>query len=122
MAQAPKLALDEDVRPALAKLLRERGFDAVAISDAGRYELLDEEQLAWAAEEERVFVSHNVADFPRLAGEWQRAGRAHAGIIMMSQGPLGSLLREVLKLLAAHPDADDWRNTVRWTRRPRARR
>jgi predicted nuclease of predicted toxin-antitoxin system len=121
VAQAPKIALDEDVRPALAKLLRERGFDAAAISEAGRYELLDEEQLEWAAEEGRVFVSHNVADFPRLAGEWQHAGRAHAGIIMASQGPVGWLLREVLKLLAAHPDADDWQNSLRWTRRFRAR-
>ena len=42
------LLLDEDVRPILGEILRQRGYDAVHVLDAGRTGQSDAEQLAYA--------------------------------------------------------------------------
>ena len=40
------LLLDEDVRPILGEILRQRGYDAIHVLDAGRTGKSDAEQLA----------------------------------------------------------------------------
>jgi len=70
---AARVALDEDVRPLLARLLRDRGPDAISVHDARRLGLSDADQLAWATAEQRVFVTHNSRDLARLASEWASA-------------------------------------------------
>ena len=40
------LLLDEDVRPMLGEILRQRGYDAIHVLDAGRAGKSDAEQLA----------------------------------------------------------------------------
>ena len=42
------LLLDEDVRPMLGEILRQRGYDAVHVLDAGRTGQSYAEQLAYA--------------------------------------------------------------------------
>ena len=74
--------LDEDVSVVVAGILRARGFDAMTTRDAGQLGRSDAEQLSFAAESNRVLLTHNRADFERLHREWLQAGRQHGGIIV----------------------------------------
>ena len=109
-----RLALDEDVRPLLARLLRERGWDAVSVQDEGRGGCADEDQLEWALREQRVLVTHNAGDFAQLGAEWTRAGRAHAGILILRQANVGTHLSSVLRALGVRGRAQDWTDQVVW--------
>jgi hypothetical protein len=95
---AIRLFTDEDVYGAIAPALRRKGFDAVSTPEANRLGLTDEEQLQWAAQEERTVVTFNVAHFAKLHGEWLAIGRHHAGIVVSNQHPLGEVLRSLVNL------------------------
>jgi hypothetical protein len=92
---------DEDVYAAVARALRSAGIDAVSTPERGRLGESDESQLEWAAVDQRVFVTFNVAHFAALHGDWLRQGRHHAGIAVSSQRSLGDLLKRLLKLAEA---------------------
>lgn len=80
----------------------------------------DERLLAVAASEERVLVSRNVRDFPRIAGEWARVGKTHAGVIMIppsiDHAEFGAIVAGVEALLAGTAQAD-WRDRFEWMAR-----
>ena len=67
---------DEHVSRAVIRGLRQRGIDVVSVPEAGRLGASDEEHLAFAHADGRVFFTHD-DDFLRLAA----AGATHAGII-----------------------------------------
>ncbi len=69
----------------VGRALAQEGHDVRAADAEGHVfdAMADEDLLAVAAEEGRVLVSRNVRDFPRIAGDWARSGRRHAGIIMI---------------------------------------
>ena len=56
-------------------------------------------------------MTFNVGDLVWLHGEWLRAARHHAGIIVSAQRPLGETLRRVLNLAAAL-DSDQMRDRL----------
>jgi predicted nuclease of predicted toxin-antitoxin system len=111
----PRLYLDEDVLPELARLLREHGDDAVSAHEVGALSLPDEEQLARASIQGRAILTYNYRDFNQLGEDWFRAGRSHAGIILSyrqySRGQVGELLRTVLALLDS-VSAEELANSV----------
>jgi len=118
-----RLYLDEDVVPELAVLLRAAGYDAVSVHEAGTHHWDDPRQLARAAAEGRVILTHNYKDFRRLYDEWHAAGREPAGIVVSfhqySRKELGKARRAVLALLAAFT-VEDLHNTMQildsWSR------
>ena len=59
----PKLLLDEHLPGALAKALRDRGLDAIAVVESSLVALPDEQIFAKAAELGRVVVTFNNPDF-----------------------------------------------------------
>jgi predicted nuclease of predicted toxin-antitoxin system len=67
--------LDENVDPAIAAGLRQRGVDATTSADALLLEATDEAHLLFALEQGRVIVTHD-DDFLKLASR----GAAHSGI------------------------------------------
>jgi hypothetical protein len=89
---------DEDVYGAIAVQLRATGFDAVSTPDVDRLGELDESQLEWAAQEDRVFVTFNVAHFTQLHYQWMATSRHHAGVIVSRQRPIGEVIRRLLHL------------------------
>lgn len=93
------LYIDEDITHKLAKVLRERGFDAVAAYEAGNIEVPDAVHLEFAASQGRVLLTCNTKDFSPLFDEWWEAGRDHYGIIVSEQLGFGEMLRRVLNLL-----------------------
>ena len=97
---------DEDVHRAIAARLRAAGFEAISTPEANRLNERDPSQLIWAAQQKRVLMTHNVADFARLHYEWMSAGQHHAGIVVGQQLPVGVTLRRLLKLAKNFNAAD----------------
>lgn len=99
----PRLYLDEDVLPDLARVLRTAGHDVVSAHEVGALGLADEEQLARATAERRALLSFNSRHFIPLAREWFSAGRSHAGIVVSfrqyRRRELRDLRRAALSLL-----------------------
>lgn len=78
----PRLYLDEDITPLLARLLRERGHDVISCRDIGATGITDEDQLARATELGRAILSSNYGDFIRISRECVLYSRPHGGIIV----------------------------------------
>ena len=101
-----RLYLDHDVDVAFAAHLRRLGHDVLTTREVGHAESLDEQQLAFATQQGRVFLTHNRRDFRRLHRQWNEAGRRHSGIIISSHLLLDELERRFLRLLATYTEAD----------------
>ena len=76
------LYLDEDVDVLIAAVLRSRGFSATTTLEAGQVGNSDEEQLAHAAEQRMVMLTHNRQHFEELARQYYAEGRKHGGIVI----------------------------------------
>jgi predicted nuclease of predicted toxin-antitoxin system len=99
--RAIRLLLDEDVWQGLSKALRDAGYDAVSVTEAGCKGLSDEEILAYAIDQDRAVLTHNAQDFAPLAETYFLQGVGHPGIIVARQFEKGELLRRMLALLGA---------------------
>ncbi|MDX9952715.1 MAG: DUF5615 family PIN-like protein [Anaerolineae bacterium] len=97
--RAPRLLLDEDVWQGLALALREAGYDAVSVTEAGYKGLSDVEVLVEATAAGRAVLSHNIQDFAPLAEVCFFENRPHAGIVVARQFEKRELLRRVVALL-----------------------
>ena len=78
-----RLYFDEDADARLAEALRRRGYDVETTVEAGLLEASDEEQLLFAAGQQRALVTHNIKHFPGVHAAWMEAGREHWGIIIL---------------------------------------
>jgi predicted nuclease of predicted toxin-antitoxin system len=107
------LLLDEDVRPILAEIMRQRGYDVTHVLELGRTGKSDSDQLAYATDHHRTVLTHNMRDYLVLHREYQQRGREHPGIIVSDQAPLRELLRRSLRCLS-RLTAEDIRNRVVW--------
>ena len=93
--------------------LRARGVDVTSVTEEGREGLEDVDQLEFAKTQERVICTSNVGDYYRLHTEYLRAGKTHAGIIIITQQRygIGEQIRRILRLIAAK-SAEDMRNNI----------
>lgn len=106
---AARVYLDEDVQSdALIHALRSRGVSLLTTSEAGMANRTDEEQLRFAAAQDRVLITSNIADFARLHGDWAKAGQNHSGIILVRQQKWGAgeLARRIIRFLLPLPIED----------------
>ena len=113
MAQKIKLYLDEDVDPLLAKVIRDRGYDVLSTHEAKMHNSDDYKQLDFATSQGRAILTHNIRDFHRIAKDYAKINKIHAGIILSSQLPFKELLKRILSLLSKH-NAEDILNHVVW--------
>jgi hypothetical protein len=68
----------------VGRRLEKQGHDVRALDQEPALEgLEDDEVLRLAATEQRVLVTYNVADFPRILRDWAAARHAHAGVILV---------------------------------------
>lgn len=107
------LLLDEDVRPLLAEILRQRGHDAVHVLELNRTGKSDADQLDFAVEQGRAILTHNVRDFSLLHRNCREQGKNHCGILLSEQARLNTLLRRALRFLTHHT-SDAIENNVFW--------
>lgn len=112
MADPLRFYLDEHIAGAVAAGLRHHGIDVLTMQEAGRCGLPDPDQLAFAAAEERVLVTHDTDYLVLAAG-----GAAHAGIAWCdatkyrySVGPV----IQMLLLMHGVLDRDDMKNRVEY--------
>lgn len=69
----------------IAEQLDAKGHDVLAVvADPALVSLPDEQILAHAAATGRALVTANIKDFVPLDSQYQAAGRAHAGLILVS--------------------------------------
>ena len=82
-SRLPRLYFDEDADARLARALRQRGYNVETTVEADLLGAMDEEQLAYAASQQRALVTHNVRHFPGIHARWVEAGQGHWGIIVL---------------------------------------
>ena len=103
-----KAVLDEMVPAAIAKQLRKRGHDVMAVVEHPQLlSLNDREQLALATQDGRALVTRDIGDYVTLDREYRARGEHHAGIILISssfkQMSVGPLVKALDSALAAEP-------------------
>jgi predicted nuclease of predicted toxin-antitoxin system len=97
-----RLYFDRHIKKQLAIDLRQRGFDVLTTEAAAMDTAPDEDQLAFAANENRSIVTFNIRDFAPLHELWAALGKSHAGIILSQQlgnRQYGVFLTRMLRLL-----------------------
>jgi hypothetical protein len=90
-------AIDEDFLQAL----HSRNVDVLTVAEVGMLHRSDEEQLAWATENNRAIFSFNARDFYQIHTSLMERGLSHSGIILAPQQRygIGDLMRGVLRLI-----------------------
>jgi Domain of unknown function (DUF5615) len=108
-----KLFLDAHISgPRVAAALRRSGHDVRAADEERSLDgFTDEDLLAAAAAEGRIFVTFDVKDFPVIARRWAEARRPHSGcaiVVGVDHGEFGAILDTLARGLAARPRHADW--------------
>ena len=102
----------------IARALRDRGHDVRAANEERALDGWEDARLLeLAAAENRIMVTFNVRDFPRIVGEWAAAGRHHTGclvIVRLDHREFGAILRVIEAALATRPQQEAWRDYVAW--------
>jgi predicted nuclease of predicted toxin-antitoxin system len=109
-----KLAADENFRLSIVRGLRRRnpGLDIVRVQDAGLAGADDAVILAWAAEEGRILVTHDIATISDFAYERVLAGKAMPGVLKISRSlPIARAIEELL-LVAGASHEGEWDGKV----------
>jgi hypothetical protein len=93
--------------------LRARGHDVYAADEERELDgSSDEELLALATSQQRIMVTFNIADFPRIAREWESEDRHHAGVIVfpgnIDHSHFASILRLLKAAFALYPNQQEW--------------
>jgi hypothetical protein len=69
--------------------------------------------LELAADENRIMVTFNVADFPDIARRWAEANRSHTGLMIIvgiDHREFGTIRRAIDRCLTTRPDQASWKD------------
>lgn len=108
-----KLLLDEHLSPEIARQLRERGHDVVAVGE--RTDLRgrpDRVHFASLPDEQRAIVTRDLGDFRPLLAEALRRGSSTYGLVCvparfrLNRDGIGRLVAALDALLRAYPEVD----------------
>lgn len=97
-----KLLTDEDTNPELVVQLRRHlpGIDAVDVREVGLAQTPDPVILQWAADNDRVVVSHDKSSMRKFAEDRVREGLPMPGLILGHQeSPMGTVVRSIVQLV-----------------------
>lgn len=119
-----RLLLDAHISPAVARELRRREVDAVAVSEwlGGNFRTAPDEQLLAAAlSDERVLVTYDLRSIPILLREWTETRQRHGGVVLVDERTIqpndpGGLVR-ALCALVERTRGTDWLDRVIFLRR-----
>lgn len=86
--------------------------DILRLQDTPMYEAPDPQVLAWAAQEGRILLTHDIETMVGYANQRISAGLPMPGIIAVRDTiPIGQVIEDLLAVLAAS-EASDWENLV----------
>jgi hypothetical protein len=107
-----QLYFDVHVDKAIHDQLRLRGVDVLRAQDDGAAEMTDEQLLQRTTQLGRVVFTHDTR-FKALAEDWQRQGKAFAGLLFGNQlgVTVGTYVKD-LELIAKATDAAEWVGVV----------
>jgi hypothetical protein len=109
-----RLLLDEHFSPEIARQLRHRGHDVVAVAE--RSDLVaraDRVHFASAPEHRRAIVTQDLGDFRPLLAETLRSGRVTYGLVCvpaqfpLSRRTIGDAVRALDDLLRRYPGDEE---------------
>jgi predicted nuclease of predicted toxin-antitoxin system len=117
-----RLLLDEMLSPAIARELRERGHDVLAVAEQrGWAALSDPEVLAVARTERRAVVTNNLRDYRPLHADAITPGSpGHFGMVFMpgsyrrTKADTGRIISVLEAKLAEYPGDEDLANGECW--------
>jgi len=117
-----RLLLDEMLFPAIARDLRERGHDVLAVAEhPGWAALSDPEVPAVARTQRRAIVTNNLRDYrPLHADAITPGGPGHFGIVFMTgsyrrtKAGTGRIISALEARLAEYPGDEDLANGECW--------
>jgi predicted nuclease of predicted toxin-antitoxin system len=117
-----RLLLDEHYSPEIARQLRIRGHDVVAVAErADLVGLGDDELLRRMAQERRAIMTNNIKDFRPLASRATVAADPHCGLLLTSDksmlrrmDAIGRFVEALDGFLQRHPDEESYGNQVKW--------
>jgi len=110
-----RLLIDQDLDHVIlrALLLRVQNLDVITAHQAGLSNASDPELLAWAAEQERVVITHDRRTMPYHATSRIARAEKIAGIIIVSrQLPISQVINE-LEIIVSCSDMTEWENIVK---------
>lgn len=113
-----KILLDQNFNHRILRglLLRVPKLDYLTTHEAGLSEIEDPELLVWAAQAERLLISHDLSTMPTHAKSVMEAGQIIAGVILVSdQLPIGPVV-DRLELIVTCTETSEWQNVVQFLR------
>ncbi len=109
-----RLLADENFNGDIVRglLLRERAIDIVRVQDVGLAGRDDREILAWAAQHNRIILTHDRATMPDYAYERLASGQKMPGVfILHDRFPAGKAIEEIL-LVNSCTQQSEWSGRV----------
>jgi hypothetical protein len=110
-----RLLIDQDLDHVIlrALLLRVQNLDFITAHQVGLSNASDPEILAWAAEQERVVITHDRRTMPYHATSRIARAEKVAGVIVISrQLPISQVINE-LEIIVSCSDMSEWENIVK---------
>ncbi|HKH48104.1 MAG TPA: DUF5615 family PIN-like protein [Thermoanaerobaculia bacterium] len=111
-----RFAADENFDNDIVRGFRRRHpeVDIVRVQDAGLYNAEDPVILAWAASEERILLTHDVATMTRFAYDRIAAGLPMSGVIEVKKlAPIGQVIQDLLLLVGCSLKGE-WEDRVEY--------
>jgi hypothetical protein len=105
---------DQNFNGKILRGLKERlpELDCIRTQDFGLEAYTDEELLAWAANENRVILTHDAKTFPTFAYERMTKGETMRGVIVVDdQTPIGKAIDD-LEIIICCRFENEWANNV----------
>lgn len=109
-----RLLFDENVNQRILRGLKLRlpRLDYVVAQDVGLKGFADPDVLAWAAEHNRVLLTHDLKTIPRYADERVAAGEAMPGAIVFAESlPIGQAIEELAVVIECS-EQSEWENQI----------
>ena len=103
-----RFLLDENVHPKVAEVAWEADVDVVSVIELRRRGRTDREQLDLAAEQGRVLVTRNRADYLHWTREFYHAGRPHSGVLLIGDGLPNDQPETLARALRRWAQAHEW--------------
>lgn len=110
-----RLLIDQDLDHVILRglLLRVPNLDVLTAHQAGLSNASDPDLLAWAAEQERLIVTHDRRTMPHHATSRITRAQKLAGLIVVSrQLPISQVINE-LEIIVSCSDMSEWENIVK---------